>query len=419
MPPRLTVTELADRPELLAVLVQHAYRGIRVQFLLRLLLLAFMFASLATAPPAHDRIASYLIAGSYAVWAAGVALWTRQGGIGPVQWMWVALVVDALALTALTLVAGASAEQTWTAHLLVNGFFLVPVLAATQLRPEVSAAVCAPAVVAYFASSAATKAANTEPWGPIIVRTLLLVGLSVGCVALSRVQLSRVMTIAGLAQDRTDLLKELLNLEARERAGLAEQLHDGALQFVLAARHDLEDAQLDGDPEAFARVDHALTESSTLLRATVSQLHPAVLDQAGLGRALQDLATSTAARADLRMTVDVAGWPDQPQPWDGLLYGCARELLTNVVKHARASHARIVLTQTADLARIEIADDGRGMGEDEAAARLAAGHIGLASLRTRVAAAGGTLTVSAGRHPSPGWVGAGTVVSIELPIRHS
>jgi two-component system NarL family sensor kinase len=282
VPPRFAVADVRTNPELLRVLLQHAYRGIRVQFLLRLILLAFMVVSIIAVPPARDRGSSALILAGYTAWTIGLGLWSRRGGEAPVRWMWLALLIDAAALSALTLVAGVASSHTWTADLLVNGFFILPMLAATQLRPAVCAAVAGPATAAYFAVSWATKAANTEPWSSILLRTSVLAGLGVGCIALSRVQLSRVLTIAGLARQRSELLNELLTVQARERAALAEQLHDGALQYVLAARHDLEDVRADGDPEALARIEFALTESSVLLRDIVSQLHPAVLQSAGL-----------------------------------------------------------------------------------------------------------------------------------------
>ncbi len=55
----------------------------------------------------------------------------------------------------------------------------------------------------------------------------------------------------------------------------------GALQYVLGARQELDDA-IDGDQESADRIDQALGEASRLLRGTMSQLHPAVLDMAGL-----------------------------------------------------------------------------------------------------------------------------------------
>lgn len=402
------VAELTAAPELFSILVTHAYRGVRVQFLLRAVLFVFMALVIAFVPPSHDRVACYLLVASYGVWALGVALWTSRGGVGPVRWMWVALLVDALALGSLTLVAGASAEQSWTADVLVNGLFLIPMLAATQLRALVCAAVAIPTTAVYLVASLVTKTANTEPLGSILLRTFALAGVSAGCIALSRVQLSRVVTIARLASDRAELLTDLIGVETRERARLAEQLHDGALQYVLAARQDLEDVRDGSDPRAYERLEYALNQTSTLLRSTVSELHPAVLHAAGIVRALEELCAREADRTKMTIGFDATAWADPPSAADELLYGCARELLTNVVKHAHASSVQVRLAKSAESVQLEVIDNGTGMQQIQLAARLAQGHVGLASLRARVAAAGGALTIRA-NEPS------GTSVTVTVP----
>jgi two-component system NarL family sensor kinase len=408
MPDEMRTDELAAHPQLFDILVSHAYLGVRVQFLLRGVLLAFMLGTIVFEPPAHDRTASYLIVICYAVWAVGLGLWTRRGGITPVRWMWVALVVDALALGTLTLVAGASAQQSWTADILVNGLFLIPMLAASQLRPGVCAAVVAPTVLVYFIANIATKSANSEPLSSVLLRTFVLAGLGAGCVALSYVQRSRVLTIARLAADRAELLTDLLTVESRERAKLAEQLHDGALQYVLAARQDLEDARDGGGLDAFNRVDYALDRSSGLLRSVVSELHPAVLREAGLKRALQELVSRESNRTQVVMSLNTDGWTDSRSASDDLLFTAARELLANVVKHAQASSVRVVLDERDGVARLLVADDGRGIVDGSLTTRLAEGHVGLASLRARAAGAGGRMHV-AGNAPS------GTIVTLSVP----
>ncbi len=403
------LAEVATNPELGDVIVTHAYRGVRVQLMLRSVLVIFAALTIGFFPPSHDLLACWLIVAAYAIVAAASAGWARRGGIGPVRWMWLLLLADVAALTALALVAGLTSQQSWTADVLVNGFFALPLLAATQLRTWICAVVVVPATAAYLAVSIATQSANSEPWASILLRTLVLAGLSVGCVALSRVQQSRVLTIAGLVRDRTGLLSDLVGIEARERAALAEQLHDGALQYLLAARQDLEDARDQGDPAAFDRVEKALAESSQLLRSTVSELHPAVLARVGLAQAVADLARAIGQRGPLVVDSDLAGWPDRPTAADALLYSAARELLTNVAKHAHASWVRLALRLDEQTARLAVIDDGRGIPEGALDDQLARGHIGLASQRARIVAAGGELTVSA---VEP----AGTRIDVELPV---
>jgi two-component system NarL family sensor kinase len=231
----------------------------------------------------------------------------------------------------------------------------------------------------------------------------------VGCVGLSRIQRSRVRTIAALVRDRTDLLTELSDLERRERRSLSEHLHDGALQYVLAARQDLDDARVTGDPAAFSRVEHALAESSQLLRSTVAELHPAVLDRAGLPAALRELARSAAARGGFAIDVDVHDWPDDVRtPADALLYRTARELLGNVIRHADARAVTVGLALAGGRARLTVADDGVGIADDAAQHSVELGHIGLASHTLRIEAAGGSLTIHPGQ-PS------GTVVVVDVP----
>ena len=154
---------------------------------------------------------------------------------------WLAQFVDIAALGTLTLLAGVAAQQSWTADVLKNGFLLLPVMAATELRPRVCAAVVIPTVVVYLAAAIATQDANAEPSASITLGTCVLAGVGAGCIGLSAIQRSRVMTISSLARDRTHLLAELISLERRERQVLAEHLHDGALQYVLAARQDLDE----------------------------------------------------------------------------------------------------------------------------------------------------------------------------------
>lgn len=394
-------------PQLDATVVDHARRGVRLQVVLRMVLLVFLAATVLAVPPGRGLLACVLVVAAYAVWVLAFAAWFQGGSAAAVRLAWLALFVDLVVLTTLTLLTGLLTPQSWTADVLAAGFGLVPVLAATQLRPRVCAAVVVPTVLLSFAAGVATQEANVEPWSSLLLRHLLLAGVGVGCVGLSSIQRSRVATISALLGDRARLVGELADLERRERRELAESLHDGALQYVLAARQDVEDARDTGDPAAFDRLDEALTTSSALLRTTVSQLHPAVLERAGLAAALRDLATTTGARAGFTATVDVRDWP-QRSPADALVYRTARELLGNVAKHAHATTVGVVLDGGGPRLRLTVTDDGDGIPDDATDRGVAGGHIGLASHALRVEAAGGTLAVL------PGPAG-GTVATVELP----
>ena len=395
--------------ELSGAVLEHANRSLRLQLLLRGALVVFLLLTVILIPPVQGATAYYVTVAAYATCAATFAGWAWKGGPSVSRWGWLGLFVDLAVLATLTLIAGIEAQQSWTSDVLVIGFFLLPVLAATQLRPGICAAVVIPTTVMYLIASLATQAANEEPWESIVLRTFMLASVGAAAVGLSRIQRSRVRTIGGLLQDRTTLLDDLVHLEERERRDLSERLHDGALQYVLAARLDLDDVRDGGGDDAVDRIERALTESTRMLRSTVSELHPAVLEHAGLARAVHDLAVAQERR-DFTVDVDVDDWPDGVHtPVDELLFSAARELLSNVVKHAGASGASIAVGLSGDSARLVVTDDGKGITDGARNKSLEAGHIGLHSQRLRIEAAGGALTISG--TPS------GTVATVVVPVK--
>jgi len=375
------------------VMVTHAARGARLQAGLRVGVIVFVWACLLLVPPTDQAGWCYAIAVAYPVLWALTMPWTVRRRPGGRDLGWVPLVLDIVVLGTVTLLAGFSADDSWTAYVVVDGFFLLPILAATQLSPRVGVVMAVPTVGVYLLSSVSTREANGEPWESLALRVLVLIGVCLGSIALSRIQRSRVMEIATLAIARAGLLAELTDVEERERRQLSEALHDGALQYVLAARMDLEDVR-DGDPDAVERVDHALTTSAGLLRRTVSELHPAVLDHAGLVRAAEDLAEGLRQRGyevDLR----AEGMPVRPATEaDRVVFAALRELVTNVVKHSGATSVVVELEARDDRIVASVTDDGTGFDETRADERLAAGHIGLASQRLRVEAVGGGLVAT-------------------------
>jgi two-component system NarL family sensor kinase len=205
-------------------------------------------------------------------------------------------------------------------------------------------------------------------------------------------------------------------LADRQRRELAEALHDGALQYLLGARLELEDARETGSSAAFDRIDEALTTSARLLRSTVSQLHPAVLEQAGLAQALRDLAADTQIRMSAGrpepVEVDVSIVPPDDarrDPADLELYSAVREMLSNVVKHSGAQHISVELRRERHGTAVTVIDDGVGIRAGWLEQQLAAGHIGFASHRLRIEAAGGSLTLTPNTPH-------GTIASVTIPF---
>ena len=220
----------------------------------------------------------------------------------------------------------------------------------------------------------------------------------------------RTRRIAELAERRRGLIAEALSAGERERRALAEGLHDHAIQNLLSARHDLEEAAESSATDALARADAAVEATIAELREAVFELHPYVLEQSGLEAALRAAGQRAARRGGFRIHFDLS-YPRR-HPQEVLLFGAARELLTNAAMHARASNVSVALWERDGWVELAVRDDGEGFDLGLLPQRIAAGHIGLQSQRERVESAGGAFTLES--RP-----GAGTVATVTIPRRPS
>jgi two-component system NarL family sensor kinase len=212
-----------------------------------------------------------------------------------------------------------------------------------------------------------------------------------------------------LLAQRKRLLDELLDIDSWQRRQLSKQLHDEALQYVLAARMDLDDVRDRVPPDAMRRIDVALSRASGFLRATIGELRPVVLEQWDLREAVRQLTQTVASDSGLTIAVDSAGWPSGARTSaDVLLFGIARELLSHVVTRAGVGRVSVSLTLLAEQARLQLHVDGAGIGRDEMTSQFTASCSGLAAHRVRVEAAGGRLACAS--TPTNG-----TVVTVLVP----
>jgi signal transduction histidine kinase len=214
------------------------------------------------------------------------------------------------------------------------------------------------------------------------------------------------VSAAQRSAERSRLLADALGAEERERRTLADALHDHALQNLLSARHQLQEAGETLAHPALGRADDVIAETISQLRDAVFELHPYVLEEAGLKAALRSIAQQAATRAGLDVQLDLRY--ENRHPREPLLFSAVRELLSNVVRHADASHVSVGLVERKHEVELTVEDDGRGFPPQRLAERLADGHVGLASQRFRLEAAGGSMHVAA----APG---RGTRVAIRLP----
>jgi two-component system NarL family sensor kinase len=336
----------------------------------------------------------------FSAWSAGVLAWVHLRPAGE-RFALAATAVDITAISVLAVLSGGAFSHARLA------FFLVPVAVAFRLRPSVTSAAVVVTTAAYVIQAVAHPAAK-QPHAVrfIVTQAGFLAWIGVACVLLSMLLARRTELITRLAEARSRLLADALAAEQRERKALAEALHDHAIQNLLSARHELQEASEALSHPALDRADGALAETVGQLREAVFDLHPYVLEEAGLEAALRSIAQHAATRARFEVELDLRYPMRHPQ--EQLVFSAARELLANVVRHAQATKATLRLAEDAGELELVLEDNGCGFPPGELADRLADGHIGLATQRVRVEAAGGRLHVVS----APG---AGTRVEIRLP----
>ena len=212
-------------------------------------------------------------------------------------------------------------------------------------------------------------------------------------------------------------LRRSIEASERERQRWARELHDQTLQDLAGLRVTLSAARRREIPEALAAaVDDTIAglgDGIDALRAIITDLRPAALDQLGAKAALETLierarSAPGAPEIDLLVDLDVEadGRPARHAPAiEDATYRLIQEALSNVLKHASATRVDISVVQRDGAVHIDVRDDGRGFDTRQDAA-----GFGLIGMRERVALVDGTLDVRS-------LPGAGTDVHAEIPVR--
>jgi signal transduction histidine kinase len=223
-------------------------------------------------------------------------------------------------------------------------------------------------------------------------------------------------TAVALAQSvQADRLRSSLAAADAERRRWARELHDETLQSLGGLRvllssalrgDDLERAQ-GAMRQAVEQIEHEIAN----LRAIISELRPAALDELGLRAAIEALLDRHREKSGFQLDAEL-GLPGAArderldQDLETTVYRMVQEALTNVTKHAQAGRVRVAVGALDGELRIEVQDDGTGFDPETS-------HegFGLAGMRERAALAGGTLSVESGE--------AGTLLIASLPLRHA
>lgn len=219
---------------------------------------------------------------------------------------------------------------------------------------------------------------------------------------------------AGIAIENARLHQQVQRLAVvEERERIAKDLHDGVIQSIYAVGLSLEDLPelMDEDAdEARARIDRAIEALHVTIRDIrnfIVGLRPELLDQGDLVGSLEALAEEARLNSLIEVETEIdpaaaAALPDHALV--PVFYIC-REALSNIVRHAHATRASIILGLADGAVRLEINDNGVGFEPGE---ERAESHQGLRNITARAARHGGHLVIDS----APG-TGARIIVTVD------
>ncbi|MDT0683518.1 cache domain-containing protein [Roseicyclus sp. F158] len=210
------------------------------------------------------------------------------------------------------------------------------------------------------------------------------------------------------------LTQRIFDTQEEERGRVARELHDSISQILVGARYALELAKRrvrSGDARATESLDTAATALAGAIhevRRISRDLRPGVLDDLGLGPAIQALCEEFGARTGIDTRFDTVVFRNRlDQEAKIALYRVAQEALTNVERHARATALEVRLFGHSEGATLRISDNGQGMAP---VGGSGSAGLGLRNMQERLERLDGRLEIESSRK--------GTIIEAHVPLTH-
>jgi PAS domain S-box-containing protein len=212
-------------------------------------------------------------------------------------------------------------------------------------------------------------------------------------------------------REREALLGHLIRAQEDERARIAAGIHDDTIQVLTAASLLVQQLRLrlrePAQLQVLARLERTLAMSLARLRQLIFDLRPALADNGAVAAALRGYLDDMRADTGIAYRLDDTRAAPATATANTILYRTAREALTNIRKHAKATTVAVQLLDVAHGLLARITDDGVGYSPADVEDRT--GHLGLILMRERVQTAGGWCRIES----APG---AGTTVEFWVPL---
>ena len=207
------------------------------------------------------------------------------------------------------------------------------------------------------------------------------------------------------------LSQRIVNLQEEERRRISREMHDGIVQILVSIKYSLEATRMflnknkDQVPEPFDHASENLNTAIQEIRRISHDLHPRILDELGLGLALDSLTNEFNQRTAINVNlIRPAVKKVLPDDIATTLYRVVQESLTNIERHSQATACKVNLFFTSNQLVLKISDNGKGFNESHTP--LSEG-IGIRNLTERLDYQGGEFSVTSSS--------AGTVITATIP----
>jgi len=234
----------------------------------------------------------------------------------------------------------------------------------------------------------------------------------------NRKEQSRILRQSRLQQKQLrDFSHRILHAQEDERKRISRELHDVIAQSLVSINVHLEVLAQGAGP-----IPHSLrkqiSKTQSLVETAVKivhdfarQLRPAMLDDLGLNPALQMYMREFMRNTGIRITFDTFSDIDQlPTNLRTTLYRIAQEALTNVARHANATHVKVRIDNLGQVIRMAIRDNGTGFQPGDTPGSKKSKRLGLIGMKERAQMIGGDFAVSS----APG---GPTTVRVDIPFQ--
>ena len=209
-----------------------------------------------------------------------------------------------------------------------------------------------------------------------------------------------------------ELYSRLQTVQEKERKQISREIHDELGTVLTGFKYDLSWVQRKITNPSAVITEKINTMSKTVdsiietVQKICAQLRPGLLDDMGLAAAIEWQADKFAEMAGFVCKTDLDENIDLEQDCSTVLFRIFQELLTNILRHAKADKVQISLKQQGSKVFLEVEDNGIGIGKEQI---LDSRSLGLVGMRERVIIYGGSFEIK-------GSPGEGTIATVIIPI---